>query len=60
VARILGRTRSNLLETLVAVPFAAQAFDDDLALLDAAVRAEVAELVTELVDRARISTALAA
>jgi chromate reductase len=60
VARILGRTRSDVLDTFVAVPFAARAFDDDLALLDPDVRAEVAELVTELADRARITTALAA
>jgi chromate reductase, NAD(P)H dehydrogenase (quinone) len=60
VARILGRTRSDVLENLVAVPFAARAFDDDLALRDLDVRAAVAELVTGLADRARSSSALAA
>ena len=60
VVRILGRTRSDVLDHVVAVPFAARAFDDDLALADAVIRADVAELVTELADRARSSTALAA
>ena len=60
VVRILTRTRSDVLDHVVAVPFAAQAFDDDLALPDAEIRADVAELVTELADRARLTTALAA
>ena len=57
VVRILGRTRSDVLDHLVAVPFAARAFDDDLALEDAEVRDEVAELVAALADRARMTTA---
>jgi chromate reductase len=60
VVRILGRTRSDVLDHVVAVPFAARAFDDDLALVDSEVRADVAKLVTELADRARSNTALAA
>jgi chromate reductase len=60
VVRILGRTRSDVLDHVVAVPFAARAFDGDLALADAEIRADVAELVTELADRARSSSALAA
>jgi hypothetical protein len=49
-----------VLDHVVAVPFAARAFDGDLALADAEIRADVAELVTELADRARSSSALAA
>jgi chromate reductase len=60
VVGILGRTRSHVLDHLVAVPFAARAFDDDLALEDAELRAEVAELVTELAHYARSTKALAA
>ena len=60
VVRILARTRSDVLDRLVAVPFAARAFADDLALADAEIRADVAELVTELADRARSKSALAA
>jgi chromate reductase len=60
VVRIMGRTRSDVLDHVVAVPFAARAFDGDLALADAEIRADVAELVTELADRARSSSALAA
>jgi chromate reductase len=60
VARILGRTRSDVLAHLVAVPFAARAFSDDLALEDLDIRADVAGLVAELADRARSRTALAA
>ena len=60
VSRILGRTRSDVLENLVAVPFAARAFDDDLALRDLDVRAALAGLVSELADRVRTTTALAA
>ena len=60
VVRILGRTRSDVLDHIVAVPFAAQVFDDDLALRDPEVRAQVAGLVTELADRARMNAALAA
>ena len=52
--------RSDVLDHVVAVPFAARAFDGDLALVDPAVRAEVAELLTELADRARTKAALAA
>jgi chromate reductase len=60
VVRIMGRTRSDVLEHLVAVPFAARAFDGNLALEDPDIRADVARLVTELADRARRNTALAA
>ena len=60
VVRILGRTRSDVLDRVVAVPFAARAFDGELTLTDGHVRAEVAGLVTELADRARRNTALAA
>ncbi len=44
----------------VAVPVAARAFGADLVLHDAEVCADVAELVVELVGRARSSSALAA
>jgi len=60
VARIMARTRSDVVGHFVAVPFAAQAFDGDLALVDSGIRTEVAELVAELADRARSTTALAA
>jgi len=60
VVRILGRTRSDVLDHVVAVRFAARAFDGDLALADAEIRADVAELVAELADRARRGSALAA
>jgi chromate reductase len=60
VVRILGRTRSDVLDHLVAVPFAAGTFDGDQDLADAEIRADVAELGTELVDRARSRRALAA
>lgn len=60
VVRVLARTRSDVLDHVVAVPFATRAFDEDLPLRDSDIRAEVAELLTELVDRARTTTALAA
>jgi chromate reductase len=60
VVQILRRSRSDILDRIVAVPFAARAFDDDLALADSDIRAEVAELVEELADRARRTTSLAA
>lgn len=60
IVRILGRTRSTVVDHVVAVPFAARAFDDDLALVDSEIRAEVAELVSELADRARGNIARAA
>jgi len=60
VVRILHRTRSDVLDHVVAVPFAAKAFDDDLALADPAVRSAVAELMAELADRARKTATLAA
>jgi hypothetical protein len=56
----MGRLRSDVLDHLVPVPFAAQAFDSDLALHEPTIRADVATLVTELADRARGTTALAA
>ena len=60
VVQILGRTRSDVLDHVVAVPFAARAFDDDLTLVDPEVSAAVAELVTELAHHARSTRALAA
>jgi chromate reductase len=60
VARIMGRMRSDVLDHVVAVPFAARAFDDDLTLVDSEIRAEVAEVVTQLAARARRNTARAA
>ncbi len=60
VVRILGRTRSDVLDHVVAVPFAARAFRDDFALTDAGIRADIAELVAELAERARSNTVLAA
>jgi chromate reductase len=60
VVRIMGRLRADVLDHVVAVPFAAQAFDGDLVLRDAKIRSDVAALVTELADRAGGTTALAA
>ena len=60
VIRILARTRSDVLDRVVAVPFAAGAFDDDLVLTDAGIRADVEGLVLALADRARNIAALAA
>ncbi len=60
VVRVLARTRSDVLDHVVAVPFATRAFDEDLALHDPDIRAGIAELVAALVDRARTTTALAA
>jgi len=60
VVHTLRRTRSDVLDHVVAVPFAADAFDENLSLVDARVRDEVAALVAELADRVRTSVALAA
>ena len=60
VVRILGRTRSDVLDRHVAVPFAARVFDGGLGLEDPDLRADVAALLSELADRARTGTALAA
>ena len=60
VVRILTRMRSDVLDQVAAVPFAARAFDDELALEDAEIRADVTELITGLAARARSSSALAA
>ena len=60
VAHTLRRTRSDVLDHVVAVPFAADAFDENLSLVDARVRDEVALLMAELADRVRTSVALAA
>ena len=60
VVRILGRTRSDVLDHVLAIPFAARVFADDLTLADPDVRAEVAALVAELALRARKTAALAA
>jgi chromate reductase len=60
VAHTLRRTRSDVLDHVVAVPFAAGAFDENLSLVDARVRDEVALLMAELADRVRTSVALAA
>ena len=60
VVRILGRTRSEVLDHVLAVPFAARVFADDLTLTDPDARAQVAALVAELAGRARRTAALAA
>ena len=60
VVHTLRRTRSDVLDHVVAVPFAADAFDENLSLVDARVRDEVAALMAELADRVRTSVALAA
>jgi len=60
IVRTLTRTRSDVLDHVVAVPFAARAFDADLALVDSEIRADVAQLVIQLAERARRNTALAA
>jgi chromate reductase len=60
VVRILGRTRSAVLDQSGAVPFAERAFDDDLALENPELLAEVAGLVADLADRARSTRSLAA
>jgi chromate reductase len=60
VVRILGRLRSDVLDRVVAVPFAAQAFDGGSGLVDPGVRAEIADLLAELADRARTTSDLAA
>jgi len=60
VVRTLRRTRSDVLDRVVAVPHAAEAFDEALTLTDPRVRDEVAQLMAELADRARATVALAA
>jgi chromate reductase len=60
VVRTLRRTRSDVLDHVVAVPFAAEAFDEELTLADPRVRAEIAGLMGELADRVRPMAALAA
>lgn len=60
VVRLLGRMRSNVLDHVVAVLFAVRAFDHDLALESGEIRADVAELVTELARHARTTRDLAA
>jgi chromate reductase len=60
VVRILSRTRSQVLDHTVAVPFAAQAFDDDLVLTARGARDEIAEMLATLIDRARAHAAVAA
>lgn len=60
VARILRRTRSDVLDHAVAVPFATEAFDGQLGLADPSVAAEVRGLVSELAARARTAGSLAA
>jgi len=60
VAHTLRRTRSDVLDHVVAVPFAADAFDENLSLVDAPVRDEIAALMAELADQVRTSVALAA
>jgi ABC-type histidine transport system ATPase subunit len=49
-----------VIERVVAVPFAADAFDEELSLADPRVRDEVAQLMAELAERARTTVALAA
>ena len=60
VVRIMSRMRSDVLDHVVAVPFAARAFDGELGLEDPDVRAEIADVLVELADRALTSTSLAA
>jgi len=60
VVRTLRRTRSDVLDHVIAVPYAAEVFDQELRLADPRVRAEVAGLLAELADRARPMAALAA
>ena len=60
VLGILRRTRSDVLDHTVAVPFAAEAFDGLLGLADPSVSAEVRGLVSELAARARTARSLAA
>jgi chromate reductase, NAD(P)H dehydrogenase (quinone) len=60
VVHTLRRTRSDVLDHVVAVPFAADAFDENLGLVDMRVHDEVALLMAELSDRVRTSIALAA
>jgi chromate reductase len=60
VVRILRRTRSDVLDHTVAVPFATAAFDGRLALADPSVSAEVELLVSELAAKARTAVSLAA
>lgn len=60
VVHILRRTRSDVLDHTVAVPFAPEAFDGHLGLADPNVSAEVNGLVGELAARARTAVSLAA
>lgn len=60
VVRILRRTRSDVLDHTVAVPFAPEALDGHLALTDPSVSADVDELMGELAARARTAVSLAA
>jgi chromate reductase len=59
VVRTLRRTRSDVLDHVIAVPSAASAFDEELTLTDPRIRDEVAQLMAELADRAH-TAALAA
>ena len=60
VVRLLGRTRSDVLEHTLAVPFAADAFDGRACPIDPMVLAEVRAIVTELAVRTRTAAQLAA
>jgi chromate reductase len=60
VVRTLQRTGAQVVDQTVAVPYAMQAFDDDLVLVDPRVRAEVAAFVAGLAERARTRADLAA
>ena len=60
VVRVLRRTRSDVLDHTVAVPFAAAAFDGHLGMADPSVSADVRRLVHELAAKARTADALAA
>ena len=60
VVRTLQRTGAHIADQTVAVPYAMQAFDDDLVLADPRLRAEVAALMAGLADRARTTADLAA
>ena len=60
VVRVLRRTRSDVLDHTVAIPFAAEAFDGHLGLADPGVSCHVRGLVNELAARAHTADALAA
>jgi chromate reductase len=60
IVGVLKRTRSDVLDHPVAVPFAANAFDADLRLVDPRVSDEVRRLMGELTERAGAAVPMAA